>query len=86
MTAPGLAAAAECAWLGRMKPMTAALLSLVVLCGVFAPFLTGCSDEKTASPPTSPTSEKQAVSNPDGGGGGGGGSTGGGGGRTGGGW
>ena len=64
-----------------MKPMAAALLSLVVLCGVFVPLVAGCSDEKTASPPTSPTapaSEKQAVSNADAGGGGGGGSTGGG--------
>jgi hypothetical protein len=67
-----------------MKTTAAAFLSLVFLCGVFAPIVSGCSDEKTASPPNSPTgpaSQKQAVVNGDGGGGGGGG-----GGNTGGGW
>lgn len=79
MRGPAFAAANECAWLASMKPMAATLPFLVVLLGVFAPVISGCSDEKTASPPTSPTgaaSEKQpVVTNGDGGGGGGGGTT-----------
>jgi hypothetical protein len=53
-----------------MKPIAAAFLCVVVAGGVVAPIVAGCSDEKSGTPPTSPTSVagKQTFSTGDGGG------------------
>jgi hypothetical protein len=49
-----------------MKPLTLALLSLV-LTGIVAPFVAGCAGDQSPQPPT--TTTKQAVAAGDGGGG-----------------
>jgi hypothetical protein len=49
-----------------MKPLTLALLSLV-LTGIVAPFVAGCAGDQSPPPPT--TTTKQAFGTEDGGGG-----------------
>ncbi len=63
---PGFARGPRCAWLRVMKPLTLALLSLV-LTGIVAPVVAGCAGDQSPQPPT--TTTKQAVGTEDGGGG-----------------
>jgi hypothetical protein len=52
-----------------MKPIAAAFLCVIVVGGIVAPIVAGCSDERSGTPPASPTSVagKQVFSSGDGG-------------------
>jgi hypothetical protein len=45
-----------------MKPIALALFAALLLGGALAPVLTGCSDDKSGTPPQSPTTQMQTVS------------------------